>query len=282
MPTPTTAGPLLVPLLPLIEWLLPIGGRAFVRAVGATALTRAGRHRLLRNAIAALGNAGGAGGGHAPLSTERRARRPRSRSANRPTASSRSARPPLSLQSDAPRRALRRAPLLPRSLRQRRPWPTACGSPDDADAPPARIADLTDLACPPYDVIERAERDELLARDPYNAVRLEYSAEPDPSRHRRRDASRMDRRGRPRTARRAGRRTTTGTRRTGDPDAADGRGRRRARSARAVGRAASAGTSTRCPVRRPTASALLRSTRHAAEPDPRPSTSTAPSATTTS
>ena len=52
--------------------------------------------------------------------------------------------------------------------------------PDDADAPPARIADLTDLACPPYDVISDAQRDELLGRDPYNAVRLEYSAEPDP------------------------------------------------------------------------------------------------------
>jgi len=50
------AGPLRVPLLPLIEWLLPMGGRAFARAVGETALTRAGRHRLLRNAIAAVGN----------------------------------------------------------------------------------------------------------------------------------------------------------------------------------------------------------------------------------
>lgn len=50
-------GPLLVPLLPLIEWLLPMGGRAFERAVGTSALRRAGRHRLLRNAIAALGNA---------------------------------------------------------------------------------------------------------------------------------------------------------------------------------------------------------------------------------
>ncbi len=50
-------GPLLVPLLPLVEWLLPLGGRAFARAVGDTALTRGGRHRLLRNAIAALGNA---------------------------------------------------------------------------------------------------------------------------------------------------------------------------------------------------------------------------------
>jgi epoxyqueuosine reductase QueG len=50
-------GPLLVPLLPLIEWLLPLGSRAFLRTMGETALTRAGRHRLLRNAIAALANA---------------------------------------------------------------------------------------------------------------------------------------------------------------------------------------------------------------------------------
>lgn len=52
------AGALAVPLLPLIEWLLPMGGRQFGRRLGATALTRAGRHRLLRNAIAALENAG--------------------------------------------------------------------------------------------------------------------------------------------------------------------------------------------------------------------------------
>jgi epoxyqueuosine reductase len=51
-------GALRVPLIPLIEWLLPLGGRAFNRAVAGTALTRAGRHRLLRNALAALGNAG--------------------------------------------------------------------------------------------------------------------------------------------------------------------------------------------------------------------------------
>jgi epoxyqueuosine reductase len=51
-------GPLRVGLLPLIEWLLPMGTREFGRALGSTALTRAGRHRLLRNAIAALGNAG--------------------------------------------------------------------------------------------------------------------------------------------------------------------------------------------------------------------------------
>ncbi len=54
-------GPLRVPLLPLIAWLLPMGGRAFGRAVGESALRRAGRHRLLRNAIVALGNAGLAG-----------------------------------------------------------------------------------------------------------------------------------------------------------------------------------------------------------------------------
>jgi epoxyqueuosine reductase len=50
-------GALRVPLIPLIEWLLPRGARAFSRAVGETALTRAGRHRLLRNAITALANA---------------------------------------------------------------------------------------------------------------------------------------------------------------------------------------------------------------------------------
>jgi epoxyqueuosine reductase len=55
------AGPLLVPLLPLIEWILPLGRREFDRAVGESALRRAGRHRLLRNAIAALGNAARAG-----------------------------------------------------------------------------------------------------------------------------------------------------------------------------------------------------------------------------
>ena len=49
-------GPMRVPLLPLVAWLLDSGAREFGRAVAGTALTRAGRHRLLRNAIAALGN----------------------------------------------------------------------------------------------------------------------------------------------------------------------------------------------------------------------------------
>lgn len=51
---------------------------------------------------------------------------------------------------------------------------------DDADAAPARLADLTDVACPPYDVISKTQRTELLARHDRNAVRLEHSAEADP------------------------------------------------------------------------------------------------------
>ncbi len=61
------AGPLRVPLVPLIEWLLPMGSREFGRLLDATALTRAGRHRLLRNAIAALANAGGVSSAVMPM-----------------------------------------------------------------------------------------------------------------------------------------------------------------------------------------------------------------------
>jgi len=50
----------------------------------------------------------------------------------------------------------------------------------DEAAPPGRVADLTDVACPPYDVIDDAKRRQLLDRHERNAVRLEYSAEPDP------------------------------------------------------------------------------------------------------
>ena len=52
--------------------------------------------------------------------------------------------------------------------------------PDDADAPPPRLVDLTDLACPPYDVITRAQQRELLDRHERNAVRLELNPERDP------------------------------------------------------------------------------------------------------
>ncbi|CAN5135895.1 DUF1015 domain-containing protein [soil metagenome] len=51
---------------------------------------------------------------------------------------------------------------------------------DDAEAAPTSLTDLTDLACPPYDVISADQRRELLERHGRNAVRLEYSAEQDP------------------------------------------------------------------------------------------------------
>lgn len=51
---------------------------------------------------------------------------------------------------------------------------------DDEAASPIRIADLTDVVCPPYDVISDDKRNELLERSERNAVRLEYSPEPDP------------------------------------------------------------------------------------------------------
>jgi epoxyqueuosine reductase len=62
-----------VPLLPLIAWLLPLGRREFDRAVGTSALRRAGRHRLLRNAVAALANAFAAGELEGPTAVDARA-----------------------------------------------------------------------------------------------------------------------------------------------------------------------------------------------------------------
>ena len=58
--------------------------------------------------------------------------------------------------------------------------PERIRTPEEADAPPARVADITDVVCPPYDVIGDGLRDELAARHDRNAVRLEYSAEADP------------------------------------------------------------------------------------------------------
>jgi uncharacterized protein (DUF1015 family) len=43
-----------------------------------------------------------------------------------------------------------------------------------------RYADLTDLVCPPYDVITPTQQGELLARHERNAVRLELPPDPDP------------------------------------------------------------------------------------------------------
>ncbi|HEX2222095.1 MAG TPA: tRNA epoxyqueuosine(34) reductase QueG [Candidatus Limnocylindria bacterium] len=56
------AGPLHVPLIAFGEWLLVRGTRRVARELGETALTRAGRHRLLRNVACALGNALRSGG----------------------------------------------------------------------------------------------------------------------------------------------------------------------------------------------------------------------------
>jgi uncharacterized protein (DUF1015 family) len=52
--------------------------------------------------------------------------------------------------------------------------------PGEGDDHPGLIADLSDLACPPYDVIDPKQQGELLERHPNNAVRLELSAEADP------------------------------------------------------------------------------------------------------
>lgn len=46
--------------------------------------------------------------------------------------------------------------------------------------PGRRLADLTDLVCPPYDVIGPDQQAALLGVSPHNAVRLELSAETDP------------------------------------------------------------------------------------------------------
>lgn len=52
--------------------------------------------------------------------------------------------------------------------------------PGEGPEHPGRIADLSDLVCPPYDIIGPDLQAELLARDPHNAVRLELSAEREP------------------------------------------------------------------------------------------------------
>ena len=60
------------------------------------------------------------------------------------------------------------------------PVPARVALAEDADAAPPLLADLTDVVCPPYDVITDEQRAALLDRHPRNAVRLEYSAEADP------------------------------------------------------------------------------------------------------
>jgi len=60
--------------------------------------------------------------------------------------------------------------------------PARVRRPGESGASQGRVADLTDLVCPPYDVISDSQRAALLARHPRNAVRLELSAEPAPHR----------------------------------------------------------------------------------------------------
>jgi uncharacterized protein (DUF1015 family) len=55
------------------------------------------------------------------------------------------------------------------------------GEPSDGRAAAGRaVTDLTDLVCPPYDVIDAEQQEELLARHPANAIRLELPPGPKP------------------------------------------------------------------------------------------------------
>jgi uncharacterized protein (DUF1015 family) len=58
--------------------------------------------------------------------------------------------------------------------------PNRVRRPEEPDQHPGRLADLTDVACPPYDVIDDEQRERLLARSRYNAVRLELSSANEP------------------------------------------------------------------------------------------------------
>jgi len=60
--------------------------------------------------------------------------------------------------------------------------PARVRRPGEVAASQGRVADLTDLVCPPYDVISDSQRATLLGRHPRNAVRLELSAEAAPHR----------------------------------------------------------------------------------------------------
>ncbi|MEO8247135.1 MAG: DUF1015 domain-containing protein [Chloroflexota bacterium] len=51
---------------------------------------------------------------------------------------------------------------------------------DEGELHPGRLADLSDLVAPPYDVIDEAQRADLAARDPHNAVHLELPGGADP------------------------------------------------------------------------------------------------------
>jgi uncharacterized protein (DUF1015 family) len=52
--------------------------------------------------------------------------------------------------------------------------------PDGRSAAGRAVTDLSELVCPPYDVISTEQQEELLAKHPANAVRLELPAGPEP------------------------------------------------------------------------------------------------------
>jgi uncharacterized protein (DUF1015 family) len=67
----------------------------------------------------------------------------------------------------------------------RSPIPDRIRLPDDADGIPAAghsVSDLSDVACPPYDVIDGDLQRALLDRDPHNAIRLELPPDAEPHR----------------------------------------------------------------------------------------------------
>jgi epoxyqueuosine reductase len=68
-------GALRVPLLPMAWELVDMTGRGYQRAFGESAMSRAGRHRLLRNVLTVLGNAPLAGVADAALALARAAAR---------------------------------------------------------------------------------------------------------------------------------------------------------------------------------------------------------------
>jgi uncharacterized protein (DUF1015 family) len=51
---------------------------------------------------------------------------------------------------------------------------------DDDEAPPTSVADITDVVCPPYDVVDDEARRELTGRSPHNAIHLELNPDADP------------------------------------------------------------------------------------------------------
>ena len=131
---------------------------------------------------------------------------------------------------------------------------------DDADAPPTRLADLTDVVCPPYDVIDDEQRAASCWRVT-SATRCGSSSAPTPipmpQRPRALDAW-------PRTgpwSAASSRRSTTTATRPRRSRRADRRGDRRRACCSSRGGAASARTSTRCPGPKADRLALLRATR---------------------